>query len=117
MAATRSHAARPEGRKELVPGTSETATRWTCADSSAVAAPERGAHAASGAQGGGRDLAGVDLGALDLGALDLQDLPDVSGLLAAMLADRVPLALIVDLANPQGPDSDQIMADERSDVG
>ncbi|WP_066463810.1 hypothetical protein [Sanguibacter suarezii] len=44
-------------------------------------------------------------------------LGDVSALLARLVEDRVPLALIADLANPDGPDSDQIMASEALDVG
>ena len=45
------------------------------------------------------------------------DLGDVSALLARLVEDRVPLALIADLANPEGPGSDQIMASEALDVG
>ena len=44
------------------------------------------------------------------------DLGDVSALLARLVAERVPLALIADLANPEGPGSDQIMASEALDV-
>ena len=49
--------------------------------------------------------------------LDLGDLPDVSALLARLLDERIPLALIADLAHPGGPDSDGIMASEALDVG
>ena len=42
---------------------------------------------------------------------------DVSALLARLVAERIPLALIADLANPGGPDSDAIMASEAQDVG
>ena len=47
----------------------------------------------------------------------LRDLPDVDGLLARMLDEPIPLALIADLASPSGPDSAEIMASERLDVG
>lgn len=43
--------------------------------------------------------------------------PDVSALLARLIDERIPLALIADLANPAGPDSDRIMASEALDVG
>lgn len=54
-----------------------------------------------------------------VGELDLHPggFPDVSALLARMIDQRIPLALIADLANPGGPDTDQIMASEALDVG
>lgn len=50
-------------------------------------------------------------------ALPDLDLSDVSSLLARLVEERIPLALIADLANPGGPDSDHIMASEALDVG
>lgn len=49
--------------------------------------------------------------------VDVSDLPDVSRLLARLLDERIPLALIADLAHPDGPDTDRIMASEALDVG
>ena len=48
---------------------------------------------------------------------ELRDLTDVSALLARLVDERIPLALIADLANPDGPDSDWIMVTEALDVG
>ena len=51
------------------------------------------------------------------GSLPGLDLSDVSSLLTRLIEERVPLALIADLAHPDGPGSDQIMASEARDVG
>ncbi|SDC62091.1 hypothetical protein SAMN05216410_2036 [Sanguibacter gelidistatuariae] len=96
MTRTRSHDARPEGRGERAKAASENAAR-SCSGTHAAAEP--------GAEG------------LEATDPSLRDLPDVSGLLARMLDERIPLALIADLASPKGPNSDQIMASERQDVG
>ncbi|PFG33657.1 hypothetical protein ATL42_1542 [Sanguibacter antarcticus] len=47
--------------------------------------------------------------------LDLRDLPDVSALLARLLDERIPLALMADLASPHGPRSAEILESERDE--
>ncbi|MEP7763310.1 hypothetical protein [Sanguibacter sp. 25GB23B1] len=53
--------------------------------------------------------------AAELEPLDLHDLPDVSALLARLLDERIPLALMADLASPQGPRSADILERERGE--
>ena len=91
---TTSHEGRPDGRGERAPVSART-----------VARPCAGTRPESGREQ--REVTDPNL----------QDLPDVSGLLARMLDERIPLALIADLASPAGPDSAGIMASERLDVG
>jgi hypothetical protein len=42
----------------------------------------------------------------DAPGVDLSDLPDVSGLLARLVEERIPMALMIDLVNPTGPGPD-----------
>ena len=53
--------------------------------------------------------------ATELDSLDLHDLPDVTALLARLLDERIPLTLMADLANPQGPRSADILEWERGE--
>ena len=42
----------------------------------------------------------------DVPGIDVSDLPDVSGLLARLVEERIPMALMIDLVNPTGPGPD-----------
>lgn len=47
--------------------------------------------------------------------LDVGDLPDVSSLLARLVDERIPMALLIDLVNPSGPGPE--VDEAPSDVG
>lgn len=101
MTRMRAHDGRPEGRPERTAALTEATARASAARSCAGAPQE------------------APTDALDGGQVDpmLRDLPDVGDLLARMIDERIPLALLADLINPQGPDSDWLVASERPDVG
>jgi hypothetical protein len=74
------------------------------ADPDAVAAAAAVLETSAGLRAGRvtRDDA-VDDGPVEVA---LADLPDVSGLLARLVEDRIPMALMIDLVNPTGPGPD-----------
>lgn len=75
-----------------VPGASE----W---DTESVAAPVTVESASVDARDGTAGLDADDLAT----ELDVAGLPDVSGLLARLVDERIPMALLIDLVNPSGP--------------
>ena len=58
-----------------------------------------------------------DLPAPELDPAGLPDLPDVSSLLARLVEERIPMALLVDLVNPAAPVVDDEVDRAPSDVG
>lgn len=58
-----------------------------------------------------------ETGSLAVADPHLGGISDVSDLLARLLEERIPLALMADLINPRGPGSGQIMATEGLGVG
>lgn len=76
------------------------------ADPDAVAAAAAVLETSAGLRAGRPthdDLAAADDGPVEVA---LADLPDVSGLLARLVEDRIPMALMIDLVNPTGPGPD-----------
>ena len=61
------------------------------------------------------EISGTAAPELDLAGLP--DLPDVSALLARLVDERIPMALLVDLVNPAAPVVDDEVDGAPSDVG
>lgn len=63
------------------------------------------------------DLEVDDLSSTALEPSGLRELPDVSSLLARLVDERIPMALLVDLVNPSGAVDDDEVDRAPSDVG
>jgi len=63
------------------------------------------------------DLDVDDTASTEIDLSGLPDLPDVSSLLARLVDERIPMALLIDLVNPAAPVVDDEVDRAPSDVG